>query len=247
MKLLFLGASNTDCGHCFTPDNLGNGYVKETASRLYQHFPKQFLPGSIVNGGTDGFTFPRIYQKWTQMYRKESFELAVICGGINEVGIIMNTNPEAAAAEALLTASARSLHELLVSLLNCGTKQIILCEPFLFEKPDYLLLWKPQLTDVRSMIRETAASVSAFTPCRFTDLSRPCSRQNLSGGTDTQSLIYLPLQQILDDACQKYGSSAVTADGIHLTSAGHVFLGELLFTQICAIMGCNDTRSINSL
>lgn len=62
MNLLFLGDGITDCDHCFTADNLGLGYVKKIS----------LLPGVIAaNGGTDGFIFPRVLQKWEQMYSQK--------------------------------------------------------------------------------------------------------------------------------------------------------------------------------
>lgn len=51
MKLLFLGDSITDCGHCFTADNLGNGYVKHVSMGL--------LPSCMVeNGEQTALPFP---------------------------------------------------------------------------------------------------------------------------------------------------------------------------------------------
>ena len=68
MKYLFLGASNTDCDHCFTPDNLGKGYVKFFALR------QAFAGDTVINGGTNGFTYPRILQKYLAFYREERFD-----------------------------------------------------------------------------------------------------------------------------------------------------------------------------
>ena len=69
MKYLFLGASNTDCDHCFTPDNLGKGYVKFFALR------QAFAGDTVINGGTNGFTYPRILQKYLAFYRKNALTM----------------------------------------------------------------------------------------------------------------------------------------------------------------------------
>lgn len=122
MKLLFLGASNTDCGHCFSEDNLGYGYVKVVHDLLLQKAQKDYpsemslstsdssvqikadhsgTPGNlpkgictstvIINGGTDGFTFPRILRKWEQSWKRTAFDAVFILGGINEVGALMDS------------------------------------------------------------------------------------------------------------------------------------------------------------
>ena len=113
MKILFLGASNTDCGHCFTPDNLGDGYVKLTKEQL----EASGIPAAAVNGGTDGFTFPRIYRKWLANWKDASFDAVCILGGINEVGALMDSGRTAAQRDAYLADAADALARLLDGIL----------------------------------------------------------------------------------------------------------------------------------
>ena len=54
--LLCLGDSITDCGRLFSPDPLGNGYVKQL-SILLQDAGRYF---SIENKGIDGFTLEKL-------------------------------------------------------------------------------------------------------------------------------------------------------------------------------------------
>ncbi|MDD6661734.1 MAG: hypothetical protein PUE72_08455 [Lachnospiraceae bacterium] len=188
MKILFLGASNTDCDHCFSEDNLGYGYVKmvhdllQTAQKnipskislsaadcsLQIHAGHSGTPSSlpkgvctstiIINGGTDGFTFPRIYRKWEQNWKGTAFDAVFILGGINEVGALMDSGMDETSHRELLQHSADALSSLLASLSVSGCPQIFVLEPFLFDTPEYLKSWMETLEEVREMIRQTVAS-----------------------------------------------------------------------------------------
>ena len=172
MKLLFLGASNTDCGHCFSKDNLGYGYVKMVHDLLLQKAQKDCpsemslstsdssvqikadhsgTPGNlpkgictstvIINGGTDGFTFPRILRKWEQSWKRTAFDAVFILGGINEVGALMDSGMDETSHRVLLQRSAVALSALLSGLSASGCPQIFVLEPFLFDTPQYLKSW----------------------------------------------------------------------------------------------------------
>ncbi len=227
MKILFLGASNTDCGHCFTPDNLGDGYVKLTKERL----EASGIPTAAVNGGTDGFTFPRIYRKWLANWKDASFDAVCILGGINEVGALMDSGRTAAQRDAYLADAADALARLLDGILfqsthtkpssaqsssqTSGTIRsplVLVLEPFLFDTPAYLTTWKPCLADVRRAVRETAASAALRHP--------GCAVRVLC------------TQPALDEAVRQYGISAVTTDGIHLAPLGHTCLAKLIGQEL---------------
>ena len=225
MKLLFLGASNTDCRHCFSDDNLGYGYVKYTAQKLFDAFPEKFSKNSITNGGTDGFTFPRIYQKWQRLYQNMPYDIVVILGGINEVGVIQNTGLYGNAAREYLSDSAAALMQLLSSILNSGTKHVLVCEPFLFSWPDYLLNWMENLHHVRQMICQTANQYPE-------DFVYYVPTQHLF-----QESAVFPNNSVPEGSSFSACAPAVTTDGIHLSDTGHAILGELLFQKICAIIG----------
>ncbi|MDO4323335.1 MAG: SGNH/GDSL hydrolase family protein [Lachnospiraceae bacterium] len=195
MDILFLGDSITDCGHCFTADNLGDGFVKKLS----------LLPGiNAVNGGSDGFTFPRVLQKWERLYAQNQYDCAVITGGVNETAVIAGTGLSEEQAALFLERSAEALRFLLEGLIRQRTKRILLVEPFLFPVPEYLSLWIPSLQRVRRRIKKTA---SVFDP---------------------NTVFYLSVQKELDLLAGQAGLSAVTTDGIHLTKAGHDCLAKLL-------------------
>lgn len=193
MNILFLGDSITDCAHNFTPDNLGGGYVKVIASRHPEI--------TAVNGGTNGFTFPRVLQKWQQMYAARTFDSAVITCGINEAGIVMNTGLSQEQSDGLIAHSAQAAQTLIAGLLGNGTTNVLLIEPFLFPTAQYLVHWLPALCSVREMIRQT---VTKF----------PCD-----------TVRYIPTQDILEQAAAR---EPVTHDGIHLNRFGNRHLAALV-------------------
>ena len=196
MNLLFLGASNTDCGHCFTPDNLGNGYVKIIRERL------DSSSISIINGGSDGFTFPRILEKYLAFYSKTKFSGAVVLGGINEVGMLSDNGLSPQRCQALLEGSGEALKKLLLALFSNETREIYLLEPFLFSRPSRLLAWTPAYEAVRSRI------LSCMEPFKG------------------RSLFFVPLQERLLALARCRGTENGSVDGIHLTSLGHSLVAE---------------------
>lgn len=217
MNLLFLGASNTDCGHCFTPDNLGTGYVKFVFENLKAICLEHDQKLTVTNGGTDGFTFPRIYEKWNRMYRGTAYDAVVILGGVNEVGVIHNTGLTEAQADAYLHDSEKALSCLLQELIAEGVPHILVVEPFLFGTLDYLNLWKPTLTRVRQLIHSCICSYGNFSETTATSSENHPSR-----------LHYILSQKALDLLAEKIGLNQVTSDGIHLAEAGHLYLAEQL-------------------
>lgn len=213
MKLLFLGASNTDCDHCFSKDNLGYGYVKMVHDLLQKkrsECNKIFDdPLVVVNGGTDGFTFPRIYQKWKMTWQGTAFDAVFLLGGINEVGALMDSGMDEASHQKLLRHSSDALTSLLSDLPRSNCRKIFVLEPFLFDTPQYLKSWMRTLAEVQQMIRQT---VTAFPPA---------------------SVRLLETQSFLDEAAQNLGLLEVTKDGIHLAQMGHFTLAEIIVALIC--------------
>lgn len=230
MNILFLGDSITDCGHSFSEDNLGNGYVKKLS----------LLPGvTAVNGGTDGFTFLDVLRKRRLMYARNVFDRVVITCGINDVSVIADL--EAAGryedASAFLEDSIAALRTLLHELVGttCVKKSsdcmrtlnipaspsdsashgagILLLEPFLFPIPQARALWLPPLRKARERIQETIADFNKGYAVH--NASAPFAR-------------YIPTQAALDGLAGQFGLPAITADGVHLTGIGHECLAKLV-------------------
>lgn len=226
MNLLFLGDSITDCGHCFTTDNLGNGYVKmihDSCAGTHQ----------IINGGTDGAVFPGIFRKWKLQYRTFQSDIVSILGGINEVGALMDSHMTDSQTDLLLLQSSQALYGLLAGLLENHVPLILLPEPFLFPYPSVLSTWMPSLYQVRHMIRQTASSVCReFKNCICHEFSSRSIPEHTEASALYSRIILIPLQPPLDIHAKRYGYSSVTSDGIHLTQKGHEILCECLMTPI---------------
>lgn len=224
MNILFLGDSITDCGHCFTRDNLGTGYVKHLSllvqDMLHPHASRQMdrtgtsghAPLSstplVTNGGTDGFTFPRTFQKWLHSYQDLSWDIVVITGGINEVGYIMDSNQPRKSTCQYLQHSMDALHGMIASILETHCSRIFLVEPFLFPIPEYRRLWFPTLKEIRRQICEKA------------------------GNFPSDSVQVLPTQAALDALAREQGTNSVTTDGIHLTEMGNQYLAQLILPYL---------------
>lgn len=210
MNILFLGDSITDCDHCFSSDNLGHGYVKEI-SKLYKYYLPE-LPVHITNGGTDGFTFPRILQKWDRIYAGQSWDTVCILAGINETGYLTGL-PASAESDMLLyiKRSSESFSELLSSMCFHEVKRIIILTPFLFEPPAYLNSWKPVLQIIQNMIQNICQDF----------INHPSSM-----------LSVYSLQDYWNSLTASPSSEVLSPDGIHLSDIGHQKLGKYIFQLI---------------
>ncbi len=204
IRILFLGDSITDSNHNFTLDNLGDGFVKDCSILLSQKSGQHPDAFSITNGGTDGLTLPRIYQKWQAFYADSTYDAVVINGGINDIGVILNTNRTEEQAQKLLSESIQSLQTLITELLKCGTSKILFLEPFLFPYPAHRLIWMPLLSKMQKNIKHV---IRTF-PQPFV--------QEIS------------LHEELNRAAQEH-LMQFTPDGIHLLSPGN----QLLAQKVC--------------
>jgi len=211
--------------HSGTPGNLPKGICTSTV---------------IINGGTDGFTFPRILRKWEQSWKRTAFDAVFILGGINEVGALMDSGMDETSHRGLLQRSAVALSALLSGLSASGCPQIFVLEPFLFDTPQYLKSWMGTLEEVRGMIRQTVASVlpAFFSLC--TDSGFHVTPDHMSADVSRIQTVQnsfcrihlLPMQPLLDDAVQRSGIQEITKDGIHLAHEGHHVLAEMIVKSI---------------
>lgn len=149
------GDSITDCGHCFSPDFLGDGYVKMLAER----FHREGYEIQMRNCGTDGFTVQRLLQR----VKTDSTiigNLAAVLIGINDIGMMMNTDRTPAQQEEMMGSFQEHYLELL-TILTKSSCSVILMEPFVFSCPAFYENWKPLLQKMSQIIRTLSYS-SAF-------------------------------------------------------------------------------------
>lgn len=233
MNILFLGDSITDYDHCFTSDNLGNGYVKKLS----------LLPGVFAtNGGTDGFTFPDVLRKWRLMYAQNKYDRVVMTCGVNDVGVIADLTAagrhEAAAAflEDSITALRTLLNELngmtdMQKSSSCRQRQNEsapssaqsamqnrnnTAPPAAFLRTSDILLLEPFLFPIpQARMHWLPILLEVREGIQKAIANAPCTR-------------YVPTQAALDALATELGYPAVTIDGIHLTDKGHECLAKLV-------------------
>ena len=83
-------------------------------------------------------------------------------------------------------------------LLEASISSVFLLSPFVFSRPQEYLNWLPEVQEVENTIEALARQYQ---------------------------LPFLPLQERMQEA-EKYGTDALTPDGIHLTAFGHELLAK---------------------
>ncbi len=200
MQIICLGDSITDCNHLFEDFPLGNGYVQ----MLSEMFQKDILHSlyrynAFKNYGIDGFTVARVLENIRQhrisLHRSPVITLLI---GINDIGLIMNTDRTEAQKEQMMQEFAAHYKELL-NLLTADARQVILMEPFIFPHPEEYQTWIPYVHTMSDKIRQLSVKFR---------------------------LPFLPLHDYFNKEATQSGFDAVTTDGIHLTVYGHELLAR---------------------
>lgn len=204
MQIICLGDSITDCNHLFEDFPLGNGYVQILAKM----FQKENANMQIKNYGIDGFTVARVLENIRHhRVSLHSSPVVTLLIGINDIGLMMNTDRTAFQQKQMMVKFCADYEELL-QLLTVDARQTILIEPFIFPHPEEYLTWLPYVRTMSDFIQKLAVKYR---------------------------LPFLPLHDILNKEAVQKGFDAVTIDGIHLTAYGHELLARKLYPIICKI------------
>ena len=191
--LICLGDSITAANRLFSQNGLGEGYVSMLPP---------FLPDiQVSNKGIDGFTISRVLQKVQQDCICLSPDFVTIQIGINNIGLIMNTDRTSAQQQQMLASYVLEYTDLLKEITKNTQAAVILLEPFVFPHPEEFAGWIPQVKALSGHIRELA---------------------------DIFGCTFLPLHDLLNQEAKRLGCQAVTTDGIHLTRHGHEILAQRL-------------------
>lgn len=194
--LLCIGDSITDSHRLFAYPPLGNGYVQMLAQKL----DGQPLPFEITNCGVDGFTVQRLLEQVHSRYLPLKPDVVTILIGINDIGLMMNTNRTKAQQKKMM--QDFSIHyEALIQEFSSAGCRMILMEPFIFPWPLEYQTWLPLLHTMSGIISDCA--------CRH-------------------HLSFVPLHEDLNQQGRCYGLDFITTDGIHLTLEGHRIITEKL-------------------
>ena len=191
--LVCLGDSITAANRLFSQNGLGEGYVSMLPSLLPDF--------QICNKGIDGFTISRVLQKVRQDCICLSPDFVTIQIGINNIGLILNTDRTFAQQHQMLAAYVLEYTDLLKKITEHTQAQVILMEPFIFPHPEEFATWIPLVKELSGHIRELA---------------------------DIFGCAFLPLHDLLNQEARRLGFAAITTDGIHLTRAGHAIVAQRL-------------------
>lgn len=200
-RYLFLGDSITDCSHCFTEDGLGNGFVK----MIQRDRKEKGDDPKIVNAGTDGFTVYRVLERAKRELtgQCDTYDYVTILAGINDVCALMEvcSNGESRERiEYLLAGIRRDCENLILAvLLHSPDARVLVCEPFLGKRPEYLKNWEPIRARIAGIWKEL------------------CRKYRIE---------WMELQNELS---QEAGSvdQYFSFDGVHPTQEGHRKIAEL--------------------
>ena len=122
MQIICLGDSITDCGHLLEDFPLGNGYVQILSDMFNKEVPSNII--QIKNYGFDGFTVARILDNIRQhrisLHRSPVVTLLI---GINDIGLMMNTNRTPSQQEQMMKEFTVHYDELL-KLLTADARQV---------------------------------------------------------------------------------------------------------------------------
>lgn len=158
----------------------------------------------ITNCGVDGFTTARLLANAEPFYLPQEADIISVLIGINDIGLIMNTCATPALQSEMMAKTLRNYESLLQILSRQGCR-LVLMEPFIFPWPMEFQTWIPHVRTLSLGIGRLA---------------------------EKYRIPYLLLQDHLNEEARLWGIPAITADGIHLTDAGHEILAEKLFCHL---------------
>ena len=201
-KLICLGDSITDSDRLFSPNGLGHGYVNQLNQML--NLTSQTF--EIVNKGINGFTVNRLLENVERDCIDRHPDFVTILIGVNDVGLMMNTNRTSSQQEDMLADFGRSYRQLLRMIRQHTDCTCILMEPFIFPYPrEEYKNWIPLIKNISGQIGELA-------------LEYHCP--------------YILLHDKLNQAAQVEGYHTITSDGIHLTPRGHDIIANHLMVAL---------------
>lgn len=200
-RLVCLGDSITDAQRLFTSQGLGQGYV----DILNDTLNSSAAAFEIINCGVDGFTVQRLLSNVYRDCIDLKPDIVTILIGINDIGIIMNTDRTPEQQEGLLEDTVHSYRQLLEKICRSISGKAVIMEPFIFPCPREYENWIPWVHRLSGQIGDLAMEYN-------------CP--------------YLLLHDKLNKAAGEEGYAAITEDGIHLTRKGHQILADTLLPYI---------------
>ncbi|CAI6074101.1 SGNH/GDSL hydrolase family protein [Cohnella sp. JJ-181] len=197
--ILFMGDSITDGARGRTADPnhiLGHGYVFQIAGRLGLELGAD--APRVVNRGISGDRASDLYARWNEDAISVQPDILSILVGVNDAYHLIQGDARGA-SDRFRQAYTHLLEETRTVLPET---RIVLCEPFILRTgalEEKWTAWEEKMTAYRHTVRELAASCSA---------------------------IFVPLQHLFDEACERAPHAHWLWDGIHPTAAGHEMIAR---------------------
>jgi lysophospholipase L1-like esterase len=204
--ILFQGDSITDGGRSRNEDKnhvMGHGYAYITAARLSADYPELNL--KFINRGCSGNHIVEMYARWREDAVNLKPNVISILIGINGVGREINRGAGIPAGK------YENVYRMLLDETLDALPEVtfVLCEPF-------VLRTKPVDENWDAYRREV-------------DLRRTIV-ERLSSEYDA---IFVPLQEVLDDACTQQDVDYWLWDGVHPMPAGHELIARAWMNAAC--------------
>lgn len=225
-RLLFVGDSITDAFRKPEEINpafqLGNGYVFLIASRLWLERPGDDL--HFANRGVSGNRLMQVVQRWESDVLAWNPTVITLLIGVNDT---MNSLRHCQAPEeGSLGEAARGGARKVKSLLS-GETHLWEDETVHFGRRLRELLQSTgkHLPQVRLIVMEPfLLPAGTITAAHIADVrSRAAAVRQACQDTGAQ---FVPLQELLDEACRRAPASFWCYDGIHLTAAGFALVAN---------------------
>ncbi|WP_337035048.1 SGNH/GDSL hydrolase family protein [Paenibacillus illinoisensis] len=197
--ILFQGDSITDGGRSRNDDPnhfLGHGYAYLISSRLGAELAEK--QPTFYNRGVSGDRASDLYARWNEDTFSLKPDLISILIGVNDAWRIINNEPSGV-TDRLGRAYHHLLEETQEVLPNTG---LVLMEPFILKTGatvDKWDAWQEKIGQYQRLVQELADKFGA---------------------------VFVPLQDMLNQATEKAEASYWLWDGVHPTAAGHELIAR---------------------
>lgn len=194
--ILFQGDSITDCGRPRDYEGMGGGYPLVIAAKLSEQLAHK--QPKFYNRGISGNRVSDIAARWNEDVYYLNPNLLSILIGVNDAWRIISKLPHGTKDR-----FARTYRQLLVETIeeipNCA---IVLIEPFILKTTEMAEDWE-QWTELLTAYR---AEVKAL--------------------AEEFNLVFVPLQDVFDKACEIAPAEFWLFDGVHPSPAGHQLIAN---------------------
>lgn len=217
MKILFQGDSVTDTHRTsLSFDNLGAGYPLFVAGALQSRYPDKCF--EIVNRGISGNRVVDLYQRWKCDALNLKPDVISILIGINDTWHekCWNNGVELDRFETIY----RLLLQWTVKALP--DVKLVICEPFMY-------------TDDKAT--EDFEHGKNWAPAEDWETEMVGRRAIVKSIAEEFGAVFVPFQDILDDALGRAPGNHWLLDGVHPTTAGHALLADEWIRSTASVLG----------